>query len=67
MIDSNRLPVLTLFLLLAMSFAEAKTSVTKQAFGKLPSGAAVDLYTRRWALSGARDDLWCGARVVPGS
>jgi len=45
MIDSNRLPVLTLFLLLAMSFAEAKTSVTKQAFGKLPSGAAVDLYT----------------------
>ena len=36
---------LTLLIVLSMSVAEAKTNVSKQAFGKLPDGAAVDLYT----------------------
>jgi aldose 1-epimerase len=45
MIVTRRLPLLAIFFLLAVGFMEAKTSVTKQAFGKLPNGAAVDLYT----------------------
>jgi aldose 1-epimerase len=45
MIVTRRLLLLALFVLLAVGFMEAKTSVTKQAFGKLPNGAAVDLYT----------------------
>jgi aldose 1-epimerase len=36
---------LTLLVLLAAGLAEAKTTVTKSDFGKLPDGSAVDLYT----------------------
>jgi aldose 1-epimerase len=36
---------LTLVAVLTIGMAEAKTNVTKQAFGKLQDGAAVDLYT----------------------
>jgi aldose 1-epimerase len=45
MIDCRRLPLLAFFFLFAIGSIEAKTNVTKQAFGKLPNGAAVDLYT----------------------